>query len=154
MRRLFLVLVLVVTAVLATAFTVATHTRNTLPIRFDPGGGIITYIEKYEFVARSGGSLKIDGACISACTLFTGLVDPENVCITSRAFLGFHSASFETPMGAAYSEDGTQLIWNIYPKVIREWLQTKGWKGDEHPSLIFMDNDELSKLYKPCTGNT
>ena len=118
-----------------------------LPVHFDPGGSIFEYIAKYQALEDSGGSLKIDGGCISACTLFTGLVDPSRVCVTPRAFLAFHSAS----AGGEYSEDGTQIIWNIYPARIQEFLRAKGWYGnDAHPSLVFMTNSELRAFYPPC----
>lgn len=120
-----------------------------LHLQFSPGGSVLEFIAKYDAVEATGGSLYIDGGCISACTLFTGLVAPERVCITPRAFLGFHSAS----AGGEYSEDGTQLLWNIYPIEIQEFLKAKGWDGTTaHPALIFMTNSEMRKIYRACGG--
>lgn len=118
-----------------------------LQIHFSPGGGIFDFIQKYEAIEDAGGSLRIDGGCISACTLFTGIVSPEHVCVTKHAFLGFHSAS----MGDEYSADGTQILWNIYPPEIRDFLISKGWDGSTaHPTLIFMTNVEMRAFYRSC----
>jgi hypothetical protein len=116
-------------------------------ITFDPGGVITEFYDKYTLIRQAGGKVIIDGPCISACTLVTNLIDNEDVCITPRAILGFHSASH----GSEFSPDGTGLLWHQYPKVVRDFLISKGWDGTTaHPELIWMDNETLRTIYKTC----
>src|SRR5580692_11902390 len=60
----------------------------------DPGGGVSSYIQKFEQVRASGEHIVIDGPCLSACTLLTGIVPRDHICVTQRAVLGFHAASY------------------------------------------------------------
>lgn len=127
---------------------VASPAKTPLVITFDPGGNLIEYIAKYAIVRQSGGSVVIDGACISACTLMTGILEDDQVCVTERASLAFHSAS--DGMGR-YSEEGTQLLWHVYPPAVRKLLQERGWNGDtEHPALIYIEGEALRSIYRPC----
>lgn len=119
-------------------------------ILFDPGGVITEYVDKYNAIHASGGSVVIDGPCISACTMIVGLVDREKVCVTKRAMLAFHSASEVTPFARKHSEDGTALLWNVYPDDVQDLLRKKGWDGGEHPNLIFIRGAELRSIYKEC----
>jgi hypothetical protein len=121
-------------------------------VTFDPGGSIQAYIEKYHAIQDAGGSVVIDGPCISACTLVTAIVDDAHVCVTHRARLVFHSA---TTMNGQHASEGTRLIWNMYPGYIRAMLIKKGWDGDdgkanEHSELIYIEGDELRIIYRDC----
>ncbi len=60
----------------------------------DPGGEVAAYLHKYEEIRDSGQRVVIDGPCLSACTLLTGIIPRNRVCVTSRAVLGFHAASY------------------------------------------------------------
>ena len=60
----------------------------------DPGGEVSSYIQKFSEIRDSGQRIVIDGPCLSACTLLTGIVPRDHVCITRRAALGFHAASY------------------------------------------------------------
>ena len=60
----------------------------------DPGGEITSYVTKFENLRASGERLVIDGPCLSACTLFTAFLPRQQVCVTPRAVLGFHAASY------------------------------------------------------------
>src|ERR1700683_1540696 len=62
----------------------------------DPGGEITSYVTKFENLRASGERLVIDGPCLSACTLFTAFLPRQQVCVTPRAILGFHAASYYT----------------------------------------------------------
>ena len=59
----------------------------------DPGGEVSSYIHKYEQIRAAGEHVVIDGPCLSACTLVTGLVPHDHICVTQRAVLGFHAVS-------------------------------------------------------------
>src|SRR5947209_8491112 len=62
-------------------------------ITYDPGGIILEFVKRYNDLHVAKEHVVIDGACISACTLITGLIDDSRVCITDRARLAFHSAT-------------------------------------------------------------
>ena len=60
----------------------------------DPGGEVSAYVQKFHEMRASGQHVVIDGPCLSACTLLTGIIPRDQVCVTSRAVLGFHAASY------------------------------------------------------------
>lgn len=134
-------------------------------ISTDTGGVIIDYMTRYEDLRRDRRrAVIIDGICISACTLITGMIESDRVCVTPFAKLAFHSA--HNGYTGAFSKEGTRLLWNIYPENVRAILRKRGWDGDpdlskplkkgekpatgEHPDLIYIDGEELRSIYKPC----
>ena len=58
------------------------------------GARFPSYVRKFQEMRASGERIVIDGPCLSACTLLTGLIPRDHVCVTSRAVLGFHAASY------------------------------------------------------------
>jgi hypothetical protein len=56
----------------------------------DRGGDIEAYAAKYRALAEDGAMFRIDGRCVSACTIVLAYAD--RVCVTKRAALGFHEA--------------------------------------------------------------
>ena len=60
----------------------------------DPGGEISSYVLTFKKMRAAGERVVIDGPCLSACTLLTGIVPHNRVCVTKRAVLGFHAASY------------------------------------------------------------
>lgn len=123
-------------------------------ITYDQGGAIDDYIDKYTALRQSGGKVVIDGPCISACTLVTGMIDPNKVCITPRASLGFHSAStyYRATGTKEYSRSGTELLWSFFPDEVRYWIIAKGWDGlSEHEDVLFLDRHVLRNFYKECS---
>src|SRR5580658_784669 len=60
----------------------------------DPGGEVSAYILKFQEMRTAGEHVIIDGPCLSACTLLTGILLRNHVCVTSHAVLGFHAASY------------------------------------------------------------
>ena len=130
---------------------------QTLRITFDGGGRITDYIERYSALRLAGGRVIIDGLCISACTMVTGLMPASQVCVTPYAQLAFHSAAQIDPITGerAHSSEGTRLVWNVYPDKVRALLRAKSWNGEdskinEHPDLIYVAGDELRTLIRPC----
>lgn len=117
-----------------------------ITISSDFGGGVVDYIEKYNKYRQAGAKLRIDDLCMSACTLVTGLMPASNVCVSPYAQLAFHSAWFMTMMGPAHSEEGTKLIWNIYPEAVREKLKAAGWDGGAHPGFIYFKGTDFYPL--------
>ena len=116
-------------------------------ITSDPGGAINDFIDRYNAIRLSGGSVKIDGMCLSACALVT-MLPREKICVTPAAVLGFHSAY--TGHGS-FSSQSTGVMWFLYPRAVRELIKAKGWDGlSEHTDFVFVEHDELRRLYRDC----
>lgn len=116
----------------------------------DRGGQIGPYLQQFAMVRDSGSRVVIDGACLSACTLVLGTVPKDRICVTPRANLGFHAAWNMGPGGRSiYSEEGTRLLWEIYPSAVRAWIKRRGGLT---PHMIFLRGRELASMYAPCDG--
>jgi len=115
----------------------------------DPGGEVFSYIRKYEALRATGERLVIDGPCLSACTLFTGLIPRDQVCVTRNALLGFHAASYFDDASRALvpTRQGSRLVMRLYPPAIRAWIERR---GGLKPRLMTMRGHELAALYPRC----
>jgi hypothetical protein len=115
----------------------------------DPGGEISAYVRKFQAMRASGERLIIDGPCLSACTLFTGFLPRSQVCVTPRAILGFHAASYfdDARQSLVPTRAGTRLVMRLYPRSIRSWIVRHGGLT---PQLIGMRGRELTSLYNVC----
>jgi hypothetical protein len=115
----------------------------------DPGGEITTYLSRFHDLRVSGERLVIDGPCLSACTLFTAFLPRSQVCVTPRAILGFHAASYydDARHSLVPTRAGTRLVMRLYPVTIRNWIARHGGLT---PQLIGMRGRELTALYHAC----
>ncbi len=115
----------------------------------DPGGEVSSYVEKFQEVRDSGERVVIDGPCLSACTLLTGIVPRDHVCVTGRAVLGFHAASYydDASRSLVPTREGSRLVMRLYPQQIRSWINRHGGLT---PQLITLRGRELSALYHTC----
>jgi hypothetical protein len=115
----------------------------------DPGGEVSSYLQKYEAMRDSGERLVIDGPCLSACTLFTGLIPRNRVCVTRRAVLGFHAASYfdDARRSLVPTRAGTRLVLRLYPPEIRAWIDRHGGLT---PQIKTLRGRELAALYNTC----
>jgi len=115
----------------------------------DPGGEITSYVTKFENLRASGERLVIDGPCLSACTLFTAFLPRQQVCITPRAILGFHAASYydDASRSLVPTRTGTRLVMRLYPQSIRNWIMRHGGLT---PRIIGLRGSELASLYDTC----
>ena len=115
----------------------------------DPGGEITSYIAKFRDMRESGERLVIDGPCLSACTLFTAIIPRDHVCVTRRAVLGFHAASYydDARRSLVPTRAGTRLVMRLYPPAIRNWIERHGGLT---PRIITMRGRELAGLYDSC----
>ncbi len=97
----------------------------------DPGGEVSSYLHRYEGMRDSGERLVIDGPCLSACTLFTGLIPRDHVCVTRRAVLGFHAASYydDARRSLVPTRAGTRLVMRLYPAG-NPRLDRPAWRPD------------------------
>ncbi|HEV3160170.1 MAG: hypothetical protein WAV38_36060 [Xanthobacteraceae bacterium] len=115
----------------------------------DPGGEVSSYVQKFNEIRESGERVVIDGPCLSACTLFTGIVPRDHVCVTRRAALGFHAASYynDASRSLVPTRQGSALVMRLYPPEIRSWINHH---GGLRPQMIVMRGHELSTLYPIC----
>jgi hypothetical protein len=115
-------------------------------IRDDSGGVLLQYIGKYVVWDNNGDSVRIEGACYSACTLVLGTVKFSRVCATREAVFGFHSASLH--LRDEYSAEGTAVMWAFYSPNVRAKLSEYGWETPSyHPDLIMIRAQEI---VRPC----
>jgi hypothetical protein len=137
-----------VVGALASAF-ITTATFAEVHIIDDPGGEVREYVQKFHELREAGEHLVIDGWCLSACTLFTGIIPRDHVCVTRRATLGFHAASYLDDVRHTLVPDrqGTQVLLRLYPPEIRDWIDRHGGLKSEFLSLR---GKELSALYNAC----
>lgn len=114
----------------------------------DPGGIIMAYVAKYEALKASGVNIKVDGICISACTVLLGIFPEDRICMTSRSSFGFHEAS---------SDDGPEpeatKAWAryLYPKWVQEWIAKTGGLSED-PRYMFPE--DAKGHIALCAGET
>ena len=84
--------------------------------------------QKFQQVRESGERIVIDGPCLSACTLLTGIVPRDHVCVTARAVLGFHAASYydDASRSLVPTREGSRVVMRLYPTEIRSWINRHG----------------------------
>lgn len=114
----------------------------------DPGGEVSSYLRTFYQMRVTGERIVIDGPCLSACTLLTGIVPRDHVCVTRRAVLGFHAASHYNDVSRSLvpTRAGTRLVMRLYPPEIRAWINGHGGLT---PQLMMMRGRELAALYPP-----
>jgi hypothetical protein len=115
----------------------------------DPGGEVASYLQKYQQIRESGQRIVIDGPCLSACTLLTGIIPRDRVCVTGRAMLGFHAASYydDASRSLVPTRRGSQVVMRYYPPQIRRWINRHGGLT---PHLIELRGRELASMYQSC----
>jgi hypothetical protein len=115
----------------------------------DPGGEVSSYLQKYQEIRDSGQHVVIDGPCLSACTLLTGVIPHDRICVTGRAMFGFHAASYydDASQQLVPTRSGSRLVMSLYPTPIRNWIEHHGGLT---PHLIQLRGRELAALYKTC----
>src|SRR5262249_46501019 len=109
----------------------ATYLSNpasaTVRIVNDAGGQIGPYLESLVALRSSGERVIMEGPCLSACTMVLGVIPHDRICMTSRARLGFHAAWHPGTNGQqVMSQGGTQLLMNVYPQHVRQWIASRG----------------------------
>ena len=121
---------------------------SALRITSDAGGQIGRYLENLAALRNSGESVIIDGPCLSACTMVLGVIPHERICVTRRARLGFHAAWNPAGNGRIVtSRGGTQLLMEIYPQEVRNWIARHGGLS---PRMLYLRGRELTSMYAAC----
>ena len=120
----------------------------TMRITSDPGGQIGPYLQSLASLRSSGERVVIDGPCLSACTMILGVIPRDHLCVTPRARLGFHTAWRPDSAGRpVVSRDGTELLMNVYPQPVRDWIARRGGLS---PRMKFLEGRELTSMYPAC----
>jgi hypothetical protein len=115
----------------------------------DPGGEVSAYVEKFRELRASGERIVIDGPCLSACTLLTGIIPHDRICVTRRAVLGFHAASYydDASRSLVPTRQGSRVVMRLYPAAIRAWIERHGGLT---PRMIGLRGRELTALFPTC----
>lgn len=121
---------------------------SALRITSDAGGQIGHYLENLAALRSTGERVIIDGPCLSACTMVLGVIPRERICVTRRARLGFHAAWNPAGNGRIVtSRGGTQLLMEIYPQEVRNWIARHGGLS---PRMMYLRGRELASMYATC----
>lgn len=94
-------------------------------IRHDLGGDLDARVAQVEGLRATGTQVRIEGLCVSACTLYLGL---PNACVMPGAQLGFHGPRTRLPgipLPAADFERQTRVMAGYYPGAIRAWFMAE-----------------------------
>lgn len=112
---------------------------DTAVIRNDGGGNVSDYIRKRERLAKLD-SVRIEGKCLSACTIFTTL---PNACVDRTAQIGFHGTSPWVPFiqRALDMRLGNFYRGEVKRRYDREWRHLRG-KNQFH----IITGQELKRL--------
>src|SRR5499427_407957 len=104
-------------SVLGTLFIAGSASAD-VRIVSDPGGEVSSYLRTFYEMRATGDRIVIDGPCLSACTLLTGILPRDHVCVARRAVLGFHAASYYNDVSRSLvpTRAGTRLIMRLYPR--------------------------------------
>jgi hypothetical protein len=115
----------------------------------DPGGEVTSYVQKFQQLRATGDRIVIDGPCLSACTLLTGIIPRDKVCVTSRAELGVHAASYydDASRSLVPTREGSRVVMRLYPASVRGWIDRHGGLT---PTLKMMRGRDLTALYRTC----
>jgi len=143
-------MVLLAAAAAATISLSVSSTSTSAAVRIvgDYGGQIGPYLEQFAALRHSGERVIIDGPCLSACTMILGVIPRDRICVTPRARLGFHAAWNPGDDGAPVrSNGGTQLLMEIYPQHVRQWIARRGGLKQR---MVYLSGRELTSMYRTC----
>lgn len=110
-------------------------------IEFNPGGAIDLFSAQAREILAEHTRVIIDGPCLSACTLLVDIAR-DNVCLTSRALLGYHQWS---------RGDGAHGLMVYSTPGLNEYIAAHG--GEPTPDsghLLMLNFHEASRFYRAC----
>lgn len=94
-------------------------------IQYDMGGDVEQRIREVARLRVLGTTVRIEGICVSACTLYLGL---PNSCVMTNATLGFHGPRTGIPGIPLPREDFERVsstMASYYPGQIRTWFMSR-----------------------------
>jgi len=129
------------------------NTQRNIGVRIthDIGGSVANYAQRFNSIRLSGQNVIIDGLCASACTLVTGMVPPDKICVTGRARLAFHRVKMTgTCLGddPVASEQMTGMVYDRYPSQIQSWIDAHG--GMMRDNFVYMPSRDLKRIFRSC----
>ena len=122
MRHFWFGVAVAVAALVASVLTVPPPSRASVSIHLDPGGNVADYLRWYRRLADAGVIAKVDGSCVSACTLVLAMPSAA-VCITREARLGFHLATVNDIPRPDVTDE---LVQEFYPPSVQQWIKKHG----------------------------
>jgi len=129
------------------SISVAPSSFATVRIGNDMGGPLGKYLLRFTRIRDSGEQVIIDGNCHSACTLVT-IIPKARICVTQSAVLGFHAGWIDDQTGKRpTSAEGTRVLFELYPPMIRSWINNHGGLGAR---TILLKGHELRAIYPLC----
>ena len=134
-------LMLVISGLPAQALPWSRH--NSVSIRNDSGGYVISYALKMMKLRESGRPVRFVGRCASACTLYLALPG-EQTCVSSGATFRFHA-----PYGAHRSGNTFMAAYMLksYPHWVRSWIRRNGGLSSR---IIVMEYSYASQFMQTC----
>lgn len=122
-------------------------------LRYEPGGHIGTHRARFFNYKRDGDRVELRGPCYSACTLVTGYVPRDMICVGEGAFLAFHAAQ-DGGHPPQRHISGTLRMFETYPQHIRDWLDEQGGvdklPGPGQGFWVMYDRDLWRMGYPKC----
>lgn len=98
---------------------------SALNVKYDLGGSLEQRRQEIAVLRAQKQNIRIDGLCVSACTLYLG--EPR-ACVTEDAQLGFHGplgfAGF--PLSKEQFDFETKKMAAHYPPKLRRWFMKTG----------------------------
>lgn len=122
MRHFWFGVAVAVAAFAASVLTIPPRTQASVSIHLDPGGSVADYLRWYRRLADAGVVARIDGSCVSACTLVLAMPVRAS-CITREARLGFHLASVDGKDDPVVTDE---LVKEFYPPRVQQWIKDNG----------------------------
>lgn len=113
-------------------------------IRIDPGGSVTDRMQQIARIEQTETTFRIDGMCVSACTMYLGM---KKICIAPRTILGFHSSYTRESNIPVPSKFGNATVMQYYPEKVRKWVTEK--KALDSLDLTPMTAEEAWELGIP-----
>ncbi|PBC02995.1 hypothetical protein CK220_17500 [Mesorhizobium sp. WSM3860] len=101
----------------------------------DRGGYVIDYAIRALKMRRSGGFVRFDGACDSACTLYLSM-PKSKMCVTRNASFGFH---LPYGAGARGNQVAANFMMKNYPGWVRGWIAKRGGLTNSVATMRYAD---------------
>ncbi len=111
---------------------------ETIDVSDNHGGSVARYDARWTALAARGVSVRIVGACQSACTDLLGHIPRSRICVTPAARFGFHLANLPS---------ATATLWAGYAGDIRGWIQQHGGLTK---NFIWMSAPDTYRYFKRC----
>lgn len=111
-----------------------------------PGGGITDFRLEGFFLLHEKIPIIVDGPCFSACTLLLDVAH-KNVCLTTRAILGFHQARL-------IDKDGKTTLFamlNYETPGLNEYFISRGGLPAS-TDMLLVPYEDATKFFPSCPG--